>query len=91
MGEDFDGTFLHAFMIPTDMQISVRPPPADSNPCMYFDWVLGTWLATWFLSILAATKAPVGFKLNRRFVRPENIFEVVFRGAHEPTRVFSSC
>lgn len=23
-------------------------PPADSCPYMYFDWMLGAWLATWF-------------------------------------------
>ena len=55
---------------------------------MHVLWVLGTWLATWFLSIFRATKAPVGFKLNGRFVRPEYILEVVFKVLTSPLESF---
>lgn len=33
-------------------------------------------------------KAPAGFKLNRRFVRPEYIFEVVFEVLTSPLESF---
>ena len=86
MGEDFDiHVSIHDFYKYANLRAT---PPVDSSPYMYFDWVLGAWLATWFLSILTATKAPLSFKLNGSFVRPDYIFEVVLKVLTSPLESF---
>ena len=87
MGEDFD---VHVCIHDSYKYANLCAiPPADSSPYMYFDWVLGAWLATWFLSILMTTKATVSFKLNGCFLQTTS--SKSFSGAHEPTQVFPSC
>ena len=86
MGEDFD---IHVSIHDSYKYANLRMiPPADSSPYMYFDWVLGAWLATWLLSISTTTKAPVSFKLNRSFICPDYIFEVVLKVLMSPLESF---